>query len=786
VSNFTRSTPTGQPKLNGNIHLDVALKALELGLSPLPPAEDGSKEPLGHLARWKRFQTEPATRHQVFKWYEHGRTGNGLATGYGNLECLEFDDRATYEAFKAAAIAMGLADLVEQIEAGYLEETPGGGFHWFYRCEKISGNTKLAERPAPTEQDPHHREPLIETRGIGGFVVTAPSNGSVHPSGRPYVLLRGGLETIATITPDEREALWLLARTFDEVEPEEPQDPEPQTSPQDSSDRDRDGVQPGADFNAKAKWSDIVEPFGWKAVHTSGPVTYWRRPGDDKTEGWSATTGKTKGFRVFTTSTSLKTASYSRFGLYCALKHQGDWKACVKDLAAQGYGTWVDAEGKHHPNPRPKAENNRDGRHQAGDKANGGGGKNDLPPREAPPPGIDYDSLDEADLGIEWASDIEDEPVEWINENRLASGKLHITAGAGGLGKSQHVIAKAAAITTGGKFPDGKPCLRSGVVIILAAEDGKRDTIKPRLKAAGADMTKVVVLKTTLVIPQKDGRPPLVSFANFQNLAYWEAVFKRLNPVLLIADPVPAFMGPNVNDHRNGDVRRVLEPFVELTEKYRVAIEAVAHIGKCTKDRKAVEQILGSIGYANLARRVDMAWIDPDTRGRFIITNPKLSLGPDQPAIGYTIEGFTYEHKGKTIATSRTKYEPETFDVDEDDLRLSQKEARRGNARGPAPVILDKLTHLIFDLLKGKGPVALGEIAAAAGEAKLLGKQVEDEKTGKLKWTRFNSLYDAIKRIPMLPAPEDGWIVVTPKDDPALRSLNGKARWLMRRADAAF
>jgi hypothetical protein len=339
-----------------DVHLDIALKALDVGLSPLLPKENGEKRPEGE---WGPYQTTPATREEVIRWYRRPRTGNGLATGYGNLECLEFDDRPTYERFKGAAAVFGIGDVVDRVEAGYCESTPGGGIHWLYRCEKIDRNTKLAERPAPTEKDPEARKPLIETRGAGGFVVIAPSNGKVHPSGGAYKLVSGGLDSIITITPDEREALWSLARSFDEipVQPEPP--PRSATKPSSLKAQVTDGdgfppqgVSPGDDFNARAKLADVMEPFGWERVHVSGEVEYWRRPG--KKGGWSATWGKTKGFRVFTTSTSLEAKSHSLFYVYCKLRHRDDWKACVKDLAAQGYGTWIDEDGQEHQNPVPK------------------------------------------------------------------------------------------------------------------------------------------------------------------------------------------------------------------------------------------------------------------------------------------------------------------------------------------------------------------------------------------------------------------------------------------------
>jgi hypothetical protein len=330
---------------NGVTCRDVALLALDLGLSPGYPRHDGSKRPDG---RWKKYQSTPASREEVERWYADGATGVGLFTGYSKLELLEFDDRPIYERFKQAAIRFGLGDLVGRIEAGYLETTPAGGVHWLYRCEAVEGNTKLAERPAATCKDPHGREPLIETRGVGGWVVIAPSNGSVHPTGLAYERTAGGLETIVTITPDERAALFALARSFDEITAAPKGPPRPKGRPTQSR---RDGVTPLDDFNARADHRVVLEGFGWKEVHKSGEVEYWRRPGKD--ESWSATWGHTKGFRVFTSSTALAAESHTLANVYCVLKHDGDWTACVKDLVRQGYGTWIDGQGEEHRNPPP-------------------------------------------------------------------------------------------------------------------------------------------------------------------------------------------------------------------------------------------------------------------------------------------------------------------------------------------------------------------------------------------------------------------------------------------------
>ena len=167
---------------------------------------------------------------------------------------------------------------------GYEEFTPGGGAHWLFYCDEVRGSTKLAKRPDPTPEKPDNQKTLIETKGQGGFVIIARSNGKVHPTGGAYVLVSGGLDKIATITANERELLWQLAQTFDEIETSpEPGDPDPVWAG--SSFRakagsgisfPKEGTSPGDDFETRATWDDIL--VGWTKLYTRGDLTYWRRP----------------------------------------------------------------------------------------------------------------------------------------------------------------------------------------------------------------------------------------------------------------------------------------------------------------------------------------------------------------------------------------------------------------------------------------------------------------------------------------------------------------------------
>ena len=328
----------------------AATAAARAGISVVPPLEDGTKRPLGS---WKRYQDQPATKAELERWYGV-RTGVGFVCGAvsGGLELLELDSDF-YAEFKATAEGVGLGPLLERIEGGYLERSPGGGWHLLYFCSEIRGNTKLARRPGPAdEQGRPSVEVLIETRGEGGYVVVAPSNGRVHPSGGRYELLRGGPATIATITDAERDQLWGLARSFDRM-PSERVAPEPKASPK----RESQGARPGDDFNARVNWESVLSSHGWKALYTRGDTTYWRRPG--KQEGWSATTNHNGSglLWVFTSSSVFEQErSYTKFGAYALLNHGGDFTLATRSLGQQGYGEPTRPKAAPRAKPVPQAE----------------------------------------------------------------------------------------------------------------------------------------------------------------------------------------------------------------------------------------------------------------------------------------------------------------------------------------------------------------------------------------------------------------------------------------------
>lgn len=307
------------------------------GYTPLPVKPDGSKAPA--VQSWTAYQKTRPTLPETLELFKIDSDGIGLICGAvsGGLEMLELEGRAVEEGYYRQLVQAftdhGQDELWSRINNGYVEETPSGGMHWYYRTRlgRTKRNTKLARRPG--RDGP---EVLIETRGEGGFTVVAPSAGRTHGTGKHWLVLIGqGPENIPVLSEDERDTIHAIASTLDQMPVMEP--PPPRNTHLTVAGE----LRPGDHFNQQATWQQILEPHGWTIhKHYGGNLYGWRKPNKSH-PGISATTGRNDADRIFVFSTSTIFESerpYSKFGAYALLNHQGDYAAAARELRKQGYG----------------------------------------------------------------------------------------------------------------------------------------------------------------------------------------------------------------------------------------------------------------------------------------------------------------------------------------------------------------------------------------------------------------------------------------------------------------
>ena len=300
--------------------------------------------------------------------------GVGLVCGVpsGNVECLDIDlkyslDPKLFDKYKKLVHSADdklLSKLVVQ-------KTKSGGYHLIYRCSKIGGNLKLANRPTTDEEkaDTFKRtydaeilksidddkakiiaekaakndkvRVLFETRGIGGQFVCHPSEG--------YEFVHGDLYSITEITPEEREIVLGAAMQFNEVVNEV-------VIPKTPYQNKTKGLSSFEDYNERGDVVGLLQNNGWKVVAQKGSKTVFLRPGQTTSQSSGNYDRDKKWFSVFTTSTEFEPQhAYLPYAVYAILECNKDFSEASKKLYESGYGEREDLK----PKEKEKAPSTR-------------------------------------------------------------------------------------------------------------------------------------------------------------------------------------------------------------------------------------------------------------------------------------------------------------------------------------------------------------------------------------------------------------------------------------------
>lgn len=290
------------------------------GFSVIPVLCDGTKAP---AIKWESYHHRIAPDYEIREWYHHRKLGVGIVGGHVcqchdfGLEIMDFDDGTLFDPW--------LAKVKHIIDDLPVIATPGNGWHVYYRCTEIAGNTKIATDPS------REKKTLIETRGKAGFVVAPGSPPECHPTGRVYKHHSGPhIVNCPVIPPSSRRELWAAARAFN-------RDHKAVEKLKRRIEGHRQVHNVDADpiiqtFNNRFRIATILESAGWQ----SRDGAKWTRPG--KQFGTSATilqaSDGTELVQCWSTSVGLPTDHpMNAFELCKHLFFQGDARRAYKAAA---------------------------------------------------------------------------------------------------------------------------------------------------------------------------------------------------------------------------------------------------------------------------------------------------------------------------------------------------------------------------------------------------------------------------------------------------------------------
>ncbi|MFF0243968.1 bifunctional DNA primase/polymerase [Streptosporangium sandarakinum] len=285
------------------------------------------------------------------------------------------------------------------------------------------------------------------------------------------------------------------------------------------------------------------------------------------------------------------------------------------------------------------------------------------------------------------ASAIKPRRVRWLWEGRIALGSLSLLAGGEGLGKSTLGYTIAADVTRGalpGEY-NGEP----RAILVCASEDSWEYTIVPRLMAADADLDRVFRIEV------QTADDLMVGLSLPRDLIQVENAAKEVGAAMMILDPLMSRMSESIDTHKDGDVRRALEPLVAVADRAGMAILGLIHHNK-SGSSDPLQLVMASKAFTAVARSVHSVIKDPDDESemRRLFGTPKNNLGrTDLPTLAFTIVGHQIDTEEGPTSTGRLVWAGEVEGTIGDAMKRAQSsEEDRSAGSEAADWLLDYLT----------------------------------------------------------------------------------------------
>ncbi len=239
---------------------------------------------------------------------------------------------------------------------------------------------------------------------------------------------------------------------------------------------------------------------------------------------------------------------------------------------------------------------------------------------------------DEVQAVVVAMDEIVSRPIRWLWHRYMPLGKLVVIDGDPGLGKSLLTLDIAARVSRGDVMPDGTNGV-FGHVVILSAEDTPEDTIRPRLEAAGADLSHVRLLRGV----RATGGERSPEIGEVLDLAAIEAAVMSCEAALVIFDPLVAYLGAKINANHDQEVRRALAPLALMAQRTNATVLGIRHLNK-TAGVSAIYRGGGSIAISGAARTVLLVGRDPSDPTRRVLAQVKTNLSAPAASLSFKVD----------------------------------------------------------------------------------------------------------------------------------------------------
>lgn len=274
--------------------------------------------------KWKPLQEKALTANEFEDRYNNPTTkGVGILTGYGHLECIDVD----LKVFSTAKEKKDFWDIfISYLEDSILDfhdkfvitKTQNEGFHILYKTKRVEGNRKIAVLKG-------HKEAVIETRGISGYVFVY-----------DRFLNNKYYTDIQYISDEDRDILFDICDSFDfKIKVEKIEIPKKQQKEYLENEGD---ISPWDDFDSKNDVWDVVSSDFVQVRNLKDRIVI-KRHGATSTHSGYIFRDNGCMFLHSTGSIYPHERQISPYAAYTYKNHNGDFSESAKELYQKGYGS---------------------------------------------------------------------------------------------------------------------------------------------------------------------------------------------------------------------------------------------------------------------------------------------------------------------------------------------------------------------------------------------------------------------------------------------------------------
>jgi hypothetical protein len=279
--------------------------------------------------------------------------------------------------------------------------------------------------------------------------------------------------------------------------------------------------------------------------------------------------------------------------------------------------------------------------------------------------------------------------IEWNEKPLWQRSAFQLLAGAKGCGKGTYLAHLAAKVTTG--LLNGGP--RN--IVFISSEDSATIDLKPRLVAAGADISRCFIVNRHVRLPDDiDALARIVRGVGGAGI--------------LVIDPVANHIGDR-SSNQDAEVREAIAPLNQLADDLDCLVLGVRHPGK-DRSRGAVASILGSTAWVDTPRAVVMIATDDEDEAIRHIQVVAGNRSATRGGVMFRTEGVTLDGLAEEI-TRAVEMGASAKDLDE----LLARPASNGGSKSR------RARELVLDMLEASPTLAMESDTLDAAVARDLG-----------------------------------------------------------------